>query len=212
MDYPAQILPQRNFKLIVADLSGYFLLRITPTDKKDELIDKATNNANVKYLCSPREQLIDFSCSLLGVYLPEHVLIKLTKVGGEKYSHYCNPDDEVEAPIYETHFILNPGRGFLCAPISELHGTEFKYKDPKNHNAEEEKFTCLVCHTPMMWNYWHFSLHWNTPTTMIKDYNDKTSRKEIQKIAHMARTLLSEILIADPPAYKEIPKEFFQKN
>jgi hypothetical protein len=212
MNYPEEILPKVGFKLIVADLTGFFLLRVTQTNKVDELIDPNTGKPNLKHVCSPREKIIDFSSILLGRYRPEYITIVFTKEGGEKYFHYCKPDTEVDHPVFETDFIVVEGRGYWCAPIDKLNGREFPYKNLKDPNSDDEIFTCLVCHTPMLWNFWHFSLYWKTPNTMIKDYNDKASKKEIQKVAHAARTLLSEILTFETPHYEEIPIEYFQSN
>lgn len=211
MDYPKLILPQAEFKLIVADLTGYFLLRMTRTNDKNELIDQVTGKPNLKHVCSPSDHIIDFSCSLLGIYTPDHIVIEFTEQGKQKYMHSCSPDATVVIPIFETDFITIDGRHFWCVPIEQLHKAEFTYQSG-NKPEEIHKVTCLVRHTPMLWNFWHFSLHWETAEGIVTKREDAGAKKIIQKVAHSARVLLSETLSFElPEPNNVIPEHFYKK-
>ena len=89
--------------------------------------------------------------------------------------HYCNPDDRVEIPLFEIEFTNDANRLFWCAKINQLNNVAFPYTRGK------EPFTCGVEHTPMKWNYWHFSLRWNTRFRSVRKFGTESKERMLQK-------------------------------
>ena len=211
MEYPSVILPHPDFKSITCDISNCFLLRIIFTGDRAKIFDEITGKPHLEYICSPRSHIIDFSTSLLGVFLPEHIFIKLTEQGMEKYNNYCEPDTNVESPIYEEDFELDNDRLFWCFKVSDMHEKEFKFMGGKD-GKEEVSITSLIRHTPMLWNFWHFSIHWLTQEGIVTRKGEAGSKKIEQKVAHSAMVFLLENLTMDLPDYNVLPRECYCKN
>lgn len=107
MNYPLEILPNENYKLIDCDLSDHYLLRITDTSDLNEIIDTETGYVSIKYICSPGEHIVDFSTNLLGIYNAEHIYLDFTAEGKDRYMHYCDPSEKVDPPQKERDYRRN---------------------------------------------------------------------------------------------------------
>lgn len=81
MNYPIEILPNPQYKMIDCDLSNYYLLRTTETNKHEELWDDEMNMLREDCICNPKERISDLSTSLFGIYNTEHIVIELTDKG-----------------------------------------------------------------------------------------------------------------------------------
>lgn len=208
MAYPIDILPRPGYKLIDCDLSEFFLLRIVFPKENETLTDPETGKIKLEYICSPRERIIDLSFNLLGIYKSEYISIQLTDAGKEKYSHYCPPDTQVEIPELDIDYINEDNRSFWCIPINKLHEHTFPYE------KGEETFStiCLVVHTPMLWNFWHFSLHWKINDQIVTSIQ-KENKRTAQKIGHNVRVILSQFLkIGLPDDSPVLQSECFTQN
>jgi len=78
----------------------------------------------------------------------------------------------------------------------------------------EESFspTCQVIHTPMLWNFWHFSLRWIINEEIVSEIG-QISKKVAQRIGHSVRTTLSQFLKEGLPAqHPIITIECFSEN
>jgi hypothetical protein len=208
MFYPAIILPNEAFKSIDCDLSDYFLIRFIEADNIDQIWDYETNTIKVQSICSPPERIDDLSLSLLGIYKEEHIILQFTREGIEKYMHYCDPDEMVAMPVYETDYILKENRRYWCAPINRLNEREFEY------TREEESFIakCFVLHTPMRWNFWHFSLRWSTNLGTLDSLEEKLRKKVAKRIGHSARSVIAQFATITIPPHPILPKECYYKN
>ena len=210
MEYPQEILPNQNYKLIDCDLSDHYILRFTDTSNIDEIWDSETNTVNPKKICSPPEHIDDLSTSLLGIYQTAHIFLEFTDEGKDKYMAYCKPDEVVEVPEYQNHYLLNNNRHYWCAPLIQLYNRQFKYeRDNLPLTA-----TCIVIHTPMRWNFWHFSLRWELHTNeKLEDIeNDKTRKKIAKKIGQFVRVAIAHFAIIYQPEHDILPPNCYCKN
>jgi hypothetical protein len=132
MNYPREILPNPNYKFIDCNLSQYFLIRFINTNVIDDILDPITQNIKVECICSPKERIEDLSMSLLGVYNEHHIAIDFTPLGKEKFMYYCQPDEFVETPSFETDFLLDNNRHFWCVLIEKVNNRDFNYTRSNN--------------------------------------------------------------------------------
>jgi hypothetical protein len=208
MDYPLEILPNPLYKVIDCDLSAHFLIRLIDANDINEIIDSDTFEIKLKYIYSPEERIDDLSFSLLGIYGFRHINLQFTEVGKDKFMHYCRPDELVGIPVYEAEFTNDANRHFWCISIHRLNNEHFAYtrgKDP---------FTaiCLVEHSPMKWNYWHFSLRWQTDLGRLEELEEKLRRKVAKRIGHSARVILSHFARVERPEHPILPAKCYCKN
>ena len=208
MDYPQEILPCSNYKSIDCNLSEHFLIRLTNTDKIEEIVDQETGNVQLQQICSPEERIDDLSCSLLGIYNIPHIRLGFTAEGKAKYMHYCPPDEDIETPTYQADFTNDANRHYWCIPIHKIDGVPFDY------TRGNDPFTavCIVKHTPMRWNYWHFSLRWQTDLGALEDLDEKTRKKVARRIGHSARVALSHLAKVECPDHENLSTNCYCKN
>jgi hypothetical protein len=208
MEYPKEILPNTEYKTIDCNIADKFLLRLTTTNKIEEIIDQETGKISIQQICSPTERIDDLSLSLYGVYNTTHISLEFTQEGKQKYMHYCAPDEPVDLPVFEEDFHNDAQRLCWCAEIRKLDNIPFPF------TMGEDPFTatCQVVHTPMRWNYWHFSLRWRTDAGDLEDMDDKQRKKVFRRIGHSVRTIISHFASLELPALSELPKECYCKN
>jgi hypothetical protein len=208
MEYPKEILPHSEYKTIDCELTGKSLLRLTNTNKIEEIIDQETGKISIQQICSPKERIDDFSLSLFGVYNTDHINLEFTKEGKQKYMHYCAPDELVEIPIFEVDFYNNAEKLCWFAEVTRFHNIEFQF------TMGEDPFTatCIVVHTPMKWNYWHFSLRWLTDAGPLENMEDSQRKKVARRIGHSVRTLISQFATLNLPSATYLPQNCYWKN
>ncbi|MBP6234863.1 MAG: hypothetical protein KA270_00935 [Saprospiraceae bacterium] len=185
MSYPVEILPNKEYKQITCVLLPYRLTRFTNT--KDILDD--TGLIMQSYIVSPKEGILDLSLSLLGIFEFEHNQISLLDLGKTKYNQYCAPNETVDIPQMDIDYIINLERSWWSISIQKIMEQNYTcfYKET------EIKFMPVITHTPMMWNYWHFSLTWaisNFDIDSIASTNQKNRFKEI--ISSTARSSIQQ--------------------
>lgn len=218
MDYPFELLPKNGYKIINCDLSDYYLLRIINLKEGDEpflekpssILDSETGHLNYEYICTPAENIIDYSTSLAGIYNNSHITIILTPKGIDKFLKTWEIGKEIDLPIYDEEFNHNKLRLAFYLKISDLNNYEFEYEVGQGEEKKIVKCKCLVSHTPYDWNYWHFSLHWDVDNVIYKT-KAELPRKQRQKIGHAARTHISTVLLFPeiPVPIPELPAEHY---
>lgn len=204
--YPLVLLPKPGYKKITCSLGNYYLVRHTDTNNIQELINAETGLLKVEAICTPREHIDDLSTSLLGVYNFEHLPIELSYQGKCDYAHYCNPDDVVATPIFETHFTLNDNRGCWTVLIRDIENAVADFT--MGANRDKFKAECRVLHTPMKWNYWHFSVRWYLLEREVYLYelqDEKEKGKIKKKLGNEARALIAQYAKVEQPSYTELP-------
>lgn len=208
MIYPYKLLPNKNYKLIDSDLGVHHLVRHTAVQDIQELQEESTGLIKAKYICSPRENIIDLSTNLLGIFDHDHLGIELTKAGKIKYMHYCFPDEQVNLPVFTEDFNLNSDRGFFHLLISDINNTLVKYKI----GEKEFEAKCKVLHTPMKWNYWHFSIRWIlTDQKYWNELDPRGKKKWSKRLAHVSRSHLQMFANLQIPRTKNLEEEAYVK-
>lgn len=116
MDYPPSLLPQSNYKLIDCDLEDFCLIRHSHLPQ-DELLDSMGDLKNEVIASGAEKLLPDYSTSLLGVFELDNIKIKVTN---SDYQEYCEPNTEVETPVYQDDFELIGNRGYWTIMINAI--------------------------------------------------------------------------------------------
>lgn len=182
MDYPIVLLPSTNHKTIDCDLSEFCLVRHSHLDN-DNILNE---NSSLKDEVIQSKELPDLSTSLYGVFTIEHTKLRVVNPA---FQDYCVPNYDSDTPVYNSDFVLVPNRGYWTIPIVSINQQEVNYSD------EEFSATCHVIHTPMKWNFWHFSIRW-----FIEDIDDFWHNKPEYQTKSIRRKLSFEI--------KSLLKEF----
>jgi hypothetical protein len=207
MNFPSRILPNPSYKYIQCDLNSRYLIRSVPGDSGD-LLDPVTGLIKQEHICSPRDQVADLSTSLLGIFEISDNQIFLTASGKGKYNEYCLPDIEVEAPIFQEDFGVDTTKRYWVILIGAIHKTPVDYtKSDLGFTAE-----CLVEHTPMKWNYWHFSIRWLTDDEGFwHNLSDKEKKKLARRLGQEARSHIAMFAKVEEPNYSELDPSDFRK-
>ncbi|MFN8250352.1 MAG: hypothetical protein U0V75_00625 [Ferruginibacter sp.] len=157
MNYPTKLLPQKKYKIINCDISNSLLIRhIDIKDNDYEIEDPETGNVKLKYISQQTKHIADYSTSLFGIFTIKHLAIRLTNEGKKKYNEYCEPNSLITPLIFNDDFLIDNNRKFISFKVGSINNKIITY--PQNDTNTNGK--CVVEHTPMKWNYWHFSVRW----------------------------------------------------
>jgi len=207
MNYPEEILPGIEYKQINCDLSGHFLLRFVETSDPSKLIDPVTEKLSVNAICSPREHIQDLSMNLLGIFKADYMHLAFHKSVYGKFMEYCDPDTIVDVPIFEKEFYHQPNRAGWYIDINQLHNKLFSYQK----GNQDLTAICRIIHSPMRWNYWHFSIRWTTDQN-LEDMDLKQRNNVAQKIGFAARVQFASLARMQPPDCPILEKACYCKN
>lgn len=150
MDYPSALLPKSNYKFIDCNLSNFCLLRHSHIPQED-LLDDIGNLKNDVIVSGAEKYLPDFSMSLYGIFQLNHINIRITNLD---YQQYCDPNTDAQIPIFGNDFELVKNRGYWTVMITSINNQIVDFEDGSLSAV------CKVRHTPMLWNFWHFSINW----------------------------------------------------
>jgi len=89
-----------------------------------------------------------------------------------------------------------------------LNNKHFDY----TRNNDPFTATCLVRHTPMRWNYWHFSLHWQTDQGLLEELEENLRKKIAKRIGHSVRVELSRLAKLTSPLQPLLASHCYNKN
>lgn len=158
-----------------------------------------------KYICEQSTHMQDLSTSLLGIFDHRFIKTNLTKSGKEQYNEYCNANDNINRPS-RSHYIYNNDLGFWIVKIGEIHNEKAAYPES---NPQFEAI-CKVEHTPMKWNYWHFSIRWITNEGYWHELLDSRQNKKLgKKLSHETRSMIAKNAKTDLVKYIDIPKSYY---
>lgn len=211
MNYPFEILPNPGYKLITCDLSKYFLIRFTHSNIREIIFDDTINQVRQSQIVDPSKGMEDLSTSLLGIFKPNYIQIDLTATGKIKYNHYCSPDRLVDTPVFEVDYIMNVNRGFWVVLVGDINNITADYT--KGDIDTKFKATCVIEHTPMKWNYWHFSIRWKTENLEFwHKLAENQKRKLSKRLGHEARATIAKFAKIEYPQYPILSKNDFCIN
>ena len=194
MSYPQRIIPHPNYKIITKDLSDYYLIRHT---NSKEFINPLTNKPLIETICSPREQIQDLSTSLLGVFGTDDSKVRIEGENSNYYFEEWRPGESVNTPRVGSDFSIDINRGYFFLTIGEIEGESVDYS---KGGIEGFKAFCRVIHTPVKWNYWHFSVRW------INEEGDVIEQKGNwkNKFLASARAMIAEFAFYKEPFHEEL--------
>jgi hypothetical protein len=83
-----------------------------------------------------------------------------------------------------------------------------------SYTQNNDPFTavCFVAHTPMKWNYWHFSLQWNTDLGPLENFGEKKRKNVAKRIGQSVRVLISHFAMIEIPVHPPLQKNCYCKN
>lgn len=208
--YPEVLLPTVKFKYIDCDISDYDLIRhfdvVDNTPIHNEL-----DEIDVQYICHPSAQINDLSMSLLGIFKPTHTQISLTRQGKEVFGIECLPDFDGLPPTYQTDFIIDGKRCYWviqCEFINEM-------KVVINIDNKDVEVISYIVHTPMKWNFWHYSIRWqigNEDLHSINKYSKNQLKNIFSKIGAKARSNIIHLATTIAEVYPIIGKACYSNN
>lgn len=208
MNYPTRILPQTSYKLIDCDLSSHYLIRYTNTNDILEIINPETGFVKQEHICTPKKHASDLSTSLLGVFEVTHIQIQLTEVGKTKYNDYCQPDANIDVPIFQQDFERNTSRHFWVILIKDILNAEVDYLKSNT----PFKANCIIQHTPMKWNFWHFSIRWKVEDGYWHELTEKEQEKLAKRLGSEVRAYISKYAKVEEPNYEELDEILYSKE
>lgn len=209
MPYPNQILPTIGNKHIDCDVDDYFLIRHTEVANPAEIVDSETGFIRPRYICSPEERVDDLSSSLLGIFEHQFITLDFTHNGKGKFMFYCDPDEEVDVPIEGVDYNTNEHRNAWTIKIGLVNGIQFPYTIAN----EPYTATCHVVHTPMRWNFWHFSFRWHTDNLgPLDNLEPKQRQKVARRIGIASRALICNFARLMVPPHSILPEACYRKT
>jgi len=201
MNYPIELLPNVGYKHITADLTGHYLIRYF--EQREWPVLNSVGFLTVQYICSPKENISDLSTSLLGVFTPKHIQIRLTECGVERFARYCRPDQNLGVPVFDEDFTVDASRRCWFVAIDKIRDI------PVDYSMADEPFhaICKVEHSPMFWNFWHFSIRWQLHDGLLHEKEEKAKAKIAKRLALEARALISRFATLSEPNYSELERD-----
>jgi hypothetical protein len=133
--------------------------------------------------------------------------IELTKDGKSKFNMLCEPDSNVDVPEYEKDFILNEQRHYWIVMIGEIQNALVDYTMANL----PFRATCLIMHTPMKWNYWHFSIRWLTKQGFWHTLTTNEKEKVTKRLGNEARAHLMKYARLQAPVIKVLHSSCYEK-
>lgn len=206
MNYPVKILPNKSYKLIDCDISDLTLIRHIRVDENQEIINQDTNEIKEKYIADPTSNLADLSTNLLGIFKIDYLSIEFTDIGKKKYvkdgsiDHYCNANENIKAPIFKKDFVKVSARKYFTLNIGKLNNLKIPYL----YNDKPYTAYCKVTHTPMKWNFWHFSVRWLSEHDSYIHENNRIKKAWAQRICSLARASLVKFAKVDNTEFVKI--------
>ena len=218
MAYPVQILPNSNYKFINCHVGDCVLMRTTGSPNDEDIWDNELQQIRVAQLANPRERVYDMSTNLLGVFERDHCKIYFTQIGKEKYGISCEPDTEVENPKEIIDFLRRVNVGIIYAKIEDVAGIKVTYTSGDSKNPITYYGESFVKHTPMRWNFWHYSIDWkiSIKSTSSDEYEtvpqERLTNGMLKQIASAARSRLVEKFSLACDSYNILDESCYMKD
>lgn len=194
MEYPAHLLPQKNYKIInfdKADLGLRYLVRhIENTDIQD-----SDGRLRAELVAIQSDHLKDYSTNLFGTF-------KLTDLQWQfgrdtPCTLLWNPGDEAYNPNEQEVILITQQRGCFFLSISTFHQASFATKVEREG---EQQVTCKVIHTPIKSNFWHCSLRW----FCNEQGSDEWNKGRMNRMKAYIRSFISQKAELTEPVYQAI--------
>lgn len=174
MNYPLELLPKNNYKIIITEDLPPEAVIIRTTDEKvvlDEL-GKIPEKYIVK--SGSEKQVFDLSVNLYGVYKLEHIKIQIKKDSG--IDNKWAEGDECLDNIDKSSFELNESKSAIFFSVFDIHNEKIPYIKEINGQTSDFEATCKVKHEPTVSNFWHFEISYSDIQYVGSGWQKKTKR------------------------------------
>lgn len=215
-EYPLHILPSEDKKIINSNVDDCVIFRHFQEIPNFPVIDPNTNYINQRYLIHPSSNIIDLSTNLFGLFTHKEGEIKIIGDNLKYFNQYCKPNIKAKIPVHKKDYI-HEERQFWHVLIGDIQKIIVDYPSP-NKNSTAFTAKCCVLHTPMKWNYWHYSVRWRIfqeeQEFYLDQIDEKKQRRYIKKIASETRSVLIKniSLKLENLKYRTIEKNEFLDN
>ena len=210
MNYPIELLPNEKYKIIDCKIDNLYLARTFKIIGDFPVINPDSGNIQIKYVADPTKHIADFSTNLLGIFEPRHLSISLNDEGKIEFNHYCSPEEKVDVPIFNKHFIVEADINYFSILISDIQNQKIPY-----YLGDDLVLgTCRIEHTPMKWNFWHFSIRWvnNNGDYLHNQKDNKFKSGWTKQLSSAAKALIVQYAKVNEPNYFVIPARCYSKE
>ena len=209
MIFPSEILPNKEYKIIDCSVDCCHLARTYKSIADLPIINPLTGSIQLKYVAEPTKHIADYSTNLMGIFELQHLLISLTTDGKNKFSQECAPDENVETPVFNEDFIVADDINYFSILVSDLDNVKVDY----SFGDDKLIGICRIEHTPMRWNFWHFSIRWvNHNGDYLHQVKDnKLDSGWARRLCSAAKAIVVQYAKLTDPPYFIIPKTCYCK-
>ncbi|MGI4805922.1 MAG: hypothetical protein ACRYFL_14240 [Janthinobacterium lividum] len=204
--YPLILLPKEHYKKIECDVSDFYLIRHFDIDPDVQVINELGHLSD-EYICKSPEHIKDLSTSLFGHFLPSHTKIKLTKKGASEYEECC-PNFQGVPLKFNDDYVNDELRRYWLISLSVLKSMNIDII----HDGKKIQANSYIVHTPMKWNFWHYSIRWLVDgqelLTNVK-YTNSGQRAISQRIGAKARSIIAQNAFFVVDSYPILRNECF---
>jgi len=200
MIYPNRLLPQPNYKIITwhPALRKHFLIHFTTTK---DLVDPITSKLKQSLVVYRTDHLRDYSNNLLGVFIVDDIYWSVQESNNKQYLlGEWNVGEGVIPPQVPTEYRKDGSRGYFFLRIDDCHEVVVPYQD-----ATAITPVCVLLHTPINSNFWHFSLRWFCDGQDILEWDEKRRRR----ILTAARSFIIERAFFQEPFFEELDANLY---
>lgn len=212
MEYPADLLPKSNYRIIEDSLNRYSLIRRTDSG---EIFDSSTGLIKNDYIVPfnfHNRHFLNWSCNMYGHFRPEYFKYRITS---SEFNEYWSGDgdDEPEEPLYGHDFIIDEDFGFYFIPITTILSN---LKIPYEKEIDGKKVEGLIAepyidHCPTLANFWHFEIRWEDDEG--NKINPRNKSAWVKTFYNSIKNAIRQYCTANPgdSIYTEVPREYFIK-
>ena len=205
-------MPKLTYKLITIDLSDRYLIRWYEPSNTGISNDSLPENA----ICSPKENIVDLSMSLLGVFIEKDYKFAINKNGASKgfLKYWDENHKEIKVPQIKEHFEIRDNFACWSVSIGSLKNLKVEFITGAGKTEKSHEVKCVVKHTPIVSNYWHFSIQWllNGQEVISLQEKGEITKGWIRQMSHASRVTFKIYAKTNCPTPTSIPQYFYKKT
>lgn len=178
-------------------------------------LELSENELPLYAICSPKENIVDLSTSLLGIFIKKHFKFSINKNGDS--NGYLKPWDEsqkqVKRPQFKDHFDIREDFACWSVSVESLKNLIVDFTTGTGNTETSHEVKCIVKHTPIVSNYWHFSIQWllNGEEISSLEEKGKITRGWIRQMSHASRTAFKIHAKIYCPNPTDVPLHYYIK-
>ncbi len=208
MEYPAELLPKRNYKIIQASLNGYALIR---RSDKGEIFDPSTGKIKNEYIVPLNflnRHFLNWSCNLYGPFQVDYFKFKITE---KSFNEYWTEGEEISAPLIDRDFSIDNEFSYYFLHIGQiLENLKIPYDRDYGGRIEKDQIAVpILVHCPTLCNFWHFEIRWKNDEGEI--INPKKKSKWVKSIYNSIKNAIRQYCKPSPDSSTstEVPSHFY---